>query len=88
LQNYYIPVLSYVLINKGEAVALFYTGIKFTDGIELTYNIISQNVYNYLIENVIGAPQVCIARDICDKYKFNEKLKVAEDRCSSGAKVE
>jgi len=54
-----------------------------TDGIKKSYNIpeiIGINKFEFIIINTIGTPQVCISKTILDKYRFNEKIYVGEDK--------
>ena len=60
-------------------VAFLFTSIKFTDGIELSYKDIGSNIFDFLIENVIGIPQACINSIILKEFKFNEQFFIAED---------
>jgi len=77
--NNRLELLNNEILKRGEPVCFFYTSLKFTNGIELTYNNIDSNVYDYLINNIIGVPQVCVNSAILNEFCFNEDFYIAED---------
>lgn len=67
------------LTNSGDPVIFSFTGLRFTDGVELVYEEPLGNVFDYLMTHVIGVPQVCISIEILRKYSFNINFRVGED---------
>lgn len=72
------------IMEKNEAVALFYTAICFEkNGIvnereQLEFSSDS-NIYDYIIQAIIGVPQVCMHKKILEIKSFNEKFCIGED---------
>lgn len=67
------------IISRNNPKALFFTDIEFTDGIVLKYNFSFDNIFDYLLENVIGVPQVVVEAGIVKEVKFNKQFYIAED---------
>ena len=68
------------LINKKYDV--LYTGIKFEyngSRIESTYVNPGNNILDYLAQNVIGIPQVCLKRELFETNQFNTDISIGED---------
>jgi len=68
------------LINKKYDV--LYTGIKFEyngSRIESTYVNPGNNILDYLAQNVIGIPQVCLKRELFENNQFNTDISIGED---------
>ncbi len=74
-----LDVLHQEIVSRNNPVAMFFTDISFTDGIVLKYDFIFDNIFDYLLENIIGVPQAVIHSDILNKIKFNESFFIAED---------
>jgi len=86
--DYFLPsrleLLYESIVEKNELIALFFTSICFEKD-----SIISErkqlefaesiNVFDYIVESIIGTPQVCIHKDILKCYIFNTGLHIGED---------
>jgi len=73
--------LYYEIEKRNFPIALFYTGIAFQTNdtcIEKQYPSES-DIYERIINDIIGTPQVCIHKHILLKYQFNVKYNLAED---------
>ncbi len=68
---------------KEKPTALIFTGIIFeknkNQSISDEYKNINSDSLNYLCENIIGVPQVCVARSILQEYMFDTKFRIGED---------
>jgi len=86
--DYFLPerldLLYRFIIEKKEVVAMFFTSICFDkEGIiseraqlEFSNNL---NIYNYIIQGIIGVPQACIHKTIFNDFLFNPLFRYGED---------
>lgn len=77
--NNRLEVLYNEIKSRNNPKTFFFTDIEFTDGVVLKYNFSFNNIFDYLLENVIGVPQVVVEADIVKEIKFNKQFYIAED---------
>lgn len=85
--DYYLPGrlqgLHTQIMQQGQPVAFYYTGIaydingKVSHRPELKYT--GSNVYDFIVQAIIGTPQVCIHRHLIVDTKFNPAFHIGED---------
>jgi len=78
-----LEILFNAIEERKKPVALFYTDIIFEkEGATVLtkeYSKVCKDIYERIILEIIGTPQVCIHRNILAAIKFNEKYNLAED---------
>jgi glycosyltransferase involved in cell wall biosynthesis len=85
--DYYLPTRLENLHNfiKQMPRSFFYTGIQFDNGISLTPfdekgHLEKEINLDFIAEQTIGTPQVCIHRVFLEEEKFNPALSIGEDK--------
>ena len=66
--------------NKKEA--LYISGVsygEYSEDLE-EYNMSHNNNLEFVLLNTIGTPRACVSKQILIKYKFNEVIKIGEDK--------
>jgi len=85
--DYYKPErlheLHQFLLENNNFIALVYTDIVFEKENETAfvkeYTEVCTDIYERIINDIIGTPQVCVHSEILKKNKFNEAYNIAED---------
>ena len=73
----------YNLINKNNFnKGLYFSGMSKNDYCESIeeYDLSHKNNLEFVLLNSIGTPRACVAKKILLEHKFNEKLRIGEDR--------
>lgn len=85
--DYYLPQrlenIHQFIFKSKEKIALFYTGICFeNNGIVTPRSELKntfENIFDFILNAIIGTPQVCVHSAILKKQQFNTQFNIGED---------
>ncbi|HLP51912.1 MAG TPA: glycosyltransferase family A protein [Chitinophagales bacterium] len=85
--DYYLPNrlnrLHEHITRLGQPVAFYYTGIAYEINGQVSnrpeLKNTGNNIFDFIVQAIIGTPQVCIHRDLLKHNKFNPAFHIGED---------
>jgi len=78
-----LELLKSEIEKRQTQVFMVFTDLVYNNGILLSYSNEKmqsyKSIFDFLTDNIIGVPQVCIHRNILENIQFNPDIRIAED---------